>query len=362
VIASKLEKRVILTKDNEIKIKEFPIGTLNSGQVHIQTICSLISAGTELGVQGAYSEYSSSWSEFEYIVQPPAWVGSIARKVERGLGYSNVGRIVALSDDLRNTESFPFRMGDVVLSSGNHASHIVVTPENEHLTPVPQGLSSEEAAFGVLGSVSIYGIERANLRLGDHVAIVGMGVVGQLALQLARYTGCESLIAIDLETKRLEIANKAGATHTVQNSNGDLKKTIREITRGRGIDIVIEASGAASALSLAIDMARTGGKIILLGTPWSRKAEADFFKLHLKELELIGCHQPRCPKIETPYFPWTQSSNRQRILRMIHDGRLDVKRLITHRIPYFEIKEAYRLLREEKDKALGVVILWDQFD
>jgi len=354
-----MEKRVILTENNEIRIKEYPIQELKKGQVLIQTICNLISAGTELGVQGAYSEYSSSWKENENVVQPPSWVGDITRKIERGLGYSNVGRIIALSDDLEHTETFPYKIGDVVLSSGKHASHVVVSPGSEHLTAVPSGLSAEEASFGVLGSVSIYGIERANLRLGDYVAVVGMGVVGQLALQLARFTGCEGLIAVDLETMRLEVAEKAGATHVVNSNSGDMKKTIRKITGDRGIDTVIEASGASSALPMAIDMARTGGKIILLGTPWSRRIEADFFKLHLKELAVIGCHQPQCPKIETTYFPWTQSSNRQKILRMIHDGRLNVKQLITHRLPYREIKEGYRLLQEKKDKALGVIVLWD---
>ena len=362
MIATKTAKRIVLTKDNKIEIREYPIIELQKGQVLIQTICNLISAGTELGVQGAYSEYSSSWSETESIVQPPDWVGGIARKVERGLGYSNVGRIIALSDDLKATESFPFKLGDVVLSSGNHASHVVVTPEFDHLTSIPHGVSFEEATFGVLGSISIYGIERANLRLGDYVAIIGMGVVGQLALQLARYTGCESLVAIELEAKRLEIAKKAGATHTVNSNNGDLEKRIRKITGGRGIDTVIEASGASSAMMLALDMARAGGKVMLLGTPWNRKIEVDFFKLHLKELEVIGCHQPRCPKIETSYFPWTQSSNRKKILRMIHEGRLNVKQLITHRVPYYEVEEAYRLLREEKDKALGVILLWNQAD
>jgi threonine dehydrogenase-like Zn-dependent dehydrogenase len=360
MVSSKTEQRIVLTKDNKIKIKEYPIDELKSGQVLVQTICNLISAGTELGVQGAYSEYSSSWSETETSVQPPGWVGGIAKKIERPLGYSNVGRIIAISEDLQKTESFPFQIGDVVLSSGKHASHVVVSPESEHLTKIPHGLSVEEAAFGVLGSISIYGIERANLRLGDYVAVIGMGVVGQLTLQLARYTGCETLIAIDLEARRLEIADKAGATHIVNSNNGGFKKTIREITCGRGTDTVIEASGASSALPMAFDMARPGGKIILLGTPWGRNVEADFFKLHLKELAVIGCHQPRCPKIETTYFPWTQSSNRKKILRMIRDGRLNVKELITHRVPYYEIEEAYRLLREEKDKALGVILLWDQ--
>jgi NADPH:quinone reductase-like Zn-dependent oxidoreductase len=164
MIVGKKERRVVLTKDNEIEIKEYPLNELQNDQVLVQTICNLISAGTELGVQGAFSEYSSSWLETDSIVQPPEWVSEIARKVERTLGYSNVGRIIALGDDLKNGESFPFKLGDVVLSSGKHASHVVITPEFENLTSVPQGVSCEEAAFGVLGSISIYGIQRANLR------------------------------------------------------------------------------------------------------------------------------------------------------------------------------------------------------
>ena len=79
---------------------------------------------------------------------------------------------------------------------------------------------------------------------------------------------------------------------------------------------------------------------------------------HLKELTLVGCHQPKCPTVATPAFPWTQQYNRRQILKMIERSELNVNRLITHRLPYTEAAEAYRLLRDERDKSLGVVLTW----
>lgn len=356
---SKTERRVVLTEDNQLEIREYPLPAMRPDQVLIESACSLISAGTELGIQGAYAEYSAAWKHDEPTVQHARWIGGVAQRVERSLGYSNVGHIVAVGGEVEKNDNLPFKIGDMVLSSGNHSSHVIVTPGSDHLTPVPAGLSCEEAAFGVLGSVSLYGIERAGLRLGDHVAIIGMGVVGQLAVQLAIRTGCESVTAIDLESSRLEIAQRAGATHIVDVSTEDLNARVRDITHGDGIHTVIEASGASSAIPEAIDIARTGGTILLLGTPWRRNVEADLFLVHLKELAIVGCHQPLCPKVETPAFPWTQSSNRRQILRMIEDGRLNVKQLVTHRKSFLEIEEAYRLLKDEKDKSLAVVLEWN---
>ena len=80
---------------------------------------------------------------------------------------------------------------------------------------------------------------------------------------------------------------------------------------------------------------------------------------HLKELTFIGCHQPNCPKVESIHYPWTQGYNRGQILRMIGDGRLNVKRLISHRLPCSEIEKGYRLLKADKSSSLGVVLCWD---
>lgn len=293
----------------------------------METLCTLISAGTELGTQEQ------------------------TREQDFYPGYSNVGRIIALGEGVTD-----YRVGDVVLSLGNHATHVTVSAAPPSLAPVPQNLSPEEATFGVLGSVSMHGVRKAKVELGEHIAITGMGLVGQLALQLVAQMGCESLIAVDLSDFRLNVARAHGATHALNPQTSDWTTAISSLTNGRGLDGVIEASGYPQLLPTLFDLMRIGGRVLLLGSIWHRKVEVDFMPFHLKELTLIGVHQPKCPTTETPYFPWTQPYNRRQILKMLSDGRLKARPLITHALPFAEAAQAYRLLRDEKDQSLGAVL------
>ena len=322
--------RVVVKPDNHVEIQDFPVRQPGKGEVIVKTASTLISAGTELGSQ------------------------ELARTHDLSPGYSNAGRLVALGKGVDG-----FQIGDPVLSLGSHASYVTVPAAPQSLAKIPTDVSFEEAAFGVLGSVSIHGVRKAKIELGEFVAISGMGLVGQLALQLASHTGSEALIAVDLCDMRLQVAKECGATHILNPKSCDVKAEVNEITRGRGLDVIIEASGYPQALLSAFDLARIGGRIMALGSIWHRKVEVDFMPFHEKELTLIGCHQPKCPTAETIYFPWTQQYNRNQILRMISNGRLNVRRLITHKLPYTEAAEAYRLLRDEKDKSLGVVLSWE---
>lgn len=321
-------KSIVVKPDNQIEISDFTIRPPGEGEVLVKTVSSLISAGTELGSQEQQRTHDFT------------------------PGYSNAGEIVALGNGAQD-----YKVGDRVLSLGGHANYVTVSSRPNSLAPIPDGVSFDEAAFGVLGSVSIHGVRKAKIELGEFAAITGMGLVGQLALQLASQTGCDALVAIDLADMRLQVASEY-ATHTMNPSVREVKSEINGLTNGRGLDIVIEASGYPQALLTAFDLARIGGRIMLLGSIWHRKIEVDFMPFHEKELTLVGCHQPKCPTAETIYFPWTQQYNRRQILKMIADGRMDVQRLISHKLPYDEAAEAYRLLRDEKDKSLGVVLDW----
>jgi len=322
-------RRIAVTPDNRVEIEEFPLSQPGKEQVLIRTISTLISAGTELGTQEQKREKNT---------YP---------------GYSNAGEIIAVGEGVKGYE-----VGDRVLTLGHHASHVVASTEPQAIAGIPANVSFDEASFGVLGSISIHGVRKAKIELGEFAAITGVGLVGQLALQLASKTGCEALIAIDPCAPRLKTASKFGATHTLNPDNPDFKSEINAIAGNRGLDVTIEASGYPEALLYIFDLSRIGGRIVQLGSIWHRIVEVDFMDFHLKELTLIGCHQPKCPTAETAYFPWTQQYNRRQILKMIADGRLNVKSLISHKMPYHEAEEAYRLLRDEKDKSLGIVLDW----
>lgn len=322
--------QIIVRPDNTIIMEDFEIEKPGCGEVLIETVSTLISAGTELGTQ--------EQKRTESFVP----------------GYSNAGTIIALGSDVSN-----YVVGDRVLSLGRHATHVTVGATAQSLAVIPNGVTFDQGAYGVLGSVSLHGVRRAKVELGEFVVITGMGLVGQLALQLVAQTGCEILIALDLSNRRLEVAKEVGATHILNPQYVDVYSEINRITEGRGIDLVIEASGYPELLPVAFQLARIGGRIMLLGSIWHRKIEVDFMDLHEKELTLVGCHQPKCPITSTHHFPWTQQYNRRQILKMISYNQLDVDILTTHRIPYHQIAEAYRLLRNERDKSLGVLLSWN---
>ena len=321
--------RLLVRPDNTVEIGTFEVDLPSSQQVLIETDSTLISAGTELGTQ-------------EQDRQKPFTPG-----------YSNAGRILALGDGVEG-----YQVGDRVLSLGHHASHVTVSDAPQSLVKLPDGASFAAGTFGVLGSVSIHGVRKAKLEFGERLMITGMGVVGQLALQLAKLTGCDQAIAVDLIDQRLEKADISGATHILNPTTCDLKSQVQQLTEGRGLDVVIEASGYPDLLPELFDLMRIGGRIVLLGSIWHRKVELDLMPFHEKELVMIGAHQPKCPTTPTAIFPWTQQYNRAQILKYICQGTLNVDHLISHQLPYTEAETAYRLLRDQRDQSLGVILKW----
>ena len=320
---------LLMMSNNTVEIGTFEIDLPSRQQALIETDSTLISAGTELGTQ-----------EQE-------------RKQPFTPGYSNVGRILALGDGVEG-----YQIGDRVLSLGHNASHVTVSVAPQSLVKLPDRVSFDVGTFGVLGSVSMHGVRKAKLKLGEHLMITGMGVVGQLAMQMAKLSGCDQAIAVDLINQRLEKAIISGATYVLNPTTHDLKSQVQQLTEGRGLDVVIEASGYPDLLPELFDLMRIGGRIVLLGSIWHRKVELDLMPFHEKELVMIGAHQPKCPTTSTSIFPWTQQYNRAQILKYICQGTLNVDHLISHQLPYTEAETAYHLLRAQRDQSLGVILKW----
>lgn len=322
-------QEVVVDARNQISIRPYPIAPPGLGEVLIETTRTLISAGTELGTQEQ------------------------KRSDDFTPGYSNVGHIISVGEGVTD-----YHVDDRVLSLTSHASHVTSSTKPHELQLIPDGVSDESATFGVLGSVAMHGVRKAKIEAGEHLLITGMGVVGQLVLRICRHLGTETILAADLVNERLAMAASGGATHVVNPRQMDLAATVGTVTDGRGVDVVVEASGYPDVLPQLFDVCRIGARIMLLGSIWHRKVEIDFMDFHEKELSLVGCHQPKCPIQATPAYPWTQQYNRAQILRMINDGRLDVSELISHRLPHVEAQEGYRLLREDLGKSLGVILEW----
>ena len=319
------------------KIVEGEIGAPGPNQVLVNTRRTLISSGTEL----AFFEGRHSWFKTGKTTFPC------------GCGYSNVGIIESVGDQV--TE---YHKGERVFSLAGHAERYLATTDK--IIRIPKGLADEKAAFATVGSVALHGIRGCHLQIGETLLILGQGLIGQLALRLARLTGVRIIIAADAYKERLKISRQGGADYTINITNMSLEDEIKKITEGQGANVVIEASGSPEAVISALKVAANRGRIIILGCPHGT-VELDLYsELQTKELSLIGSYQPNCPQIETPYYPWTQQGNRQAIFQYLQEGKINLSELITHRMAFHKAKELYTLLSKHKDKALAAIIEWEE--
>ena len=225
---------------------------------------------------------------------------------------------------------------------------------------MPDKVAPEDAVFLVMGAISMHGMRRARIQLGEAVAIMGMGLVGQLALSLCRLAGAMPLIAIDLDQDRLAIAADRGADYTLVPEDGtDLAAKVRGWCPEDGADVVIEATGKPEVYPTAVRLARTGGRVVGLGSPRG-SVEMDFMTdVHLREVDIIGAIQPITPESAHVYYPWTKSRDRRLLLDLMARGRLRAADLITHRAAPAECQSVYSMLADRPQDALGVVFEWE---
>ena len=328
-------RSVVVASPGVIAIENIEIPPVGAGQCRMRTTCSLISSGTELAFfQGTHSSVVAGSTKYPVST-----------------GYSNVGSVEEVGGDIRG-----FVPGDRVMCQAGHVSRYNVGPEA--MTKIPDEVTDEQAVFTILASIALYGLRNAVPQIGECVLILGMGVIGQLALRLLRICGVDKIIAADTYPMRLEMARRGGADYTVNIAQDDLPAKIMALTKGRGCEIVIEASGNPRAVIAALQAASRKGRIVILGCPHGRVDLDLYSELQKKDLSLIGAYQPNCPVVETAATPWTKLRNRELVLTYLQDKRLEFESLLTHRRPYTEAQIVYDALSREKDKALAGILDW----
>ena len=262
-----------------------------------------------------------------------------------------VGEIVKVGNNDRG-----LKKGDRVLALYGHSNY--GTPLLQYITPIPEGLDYEKAVFGVMGAIALHGIRGANVQFGNNVLIIGLGMIGQLALRLARLFPVKNIIVADMLTKRLELARSGGADYCINPQRHNIEEAVNEITSGKGCQNIIESSGSPKAIISSLKSAAPRAKIVILGSPHEPVSLELYQELQKKEITICGSYQPSCPVIEHPYTPWTQNNNRALILDFLNSGKLDFSELITHRIPWQSADKLYNTLIEDKKRTMAAVIDW----
>lgn len=326
-------KRVVWPERAKVDIEEFEIPSLNDDEVLVESECTLISPGTERA----------------FLLGLPNTRGGFPSRP----GYSNIGRVIAVGKAVTNCP-----IGERVASTGGHTSHFVTEP-NRLIQMGSADVPAEEAVFFNLGAIALQGVRKARIELGETTLVLGQGLVGLLALQLARVSGAVPAIAADLTDSRLNVSKCIGADCTLNPEDADFTEQLAAVTNGDGPAVVIEATGHPDAISTALDVAGWGARVIILASTRGETPNVNFYRdVHKKGLMLYGAHNSIRPRHETsPHF-WTLEDDSRLLLSLIAQKRFSVAPLITHRVRGEEAPKAYQLLMAWNPELLGVVLQW----
>lgn len=278
------------------------------------------------------------------------------------VGYSAAGEVVAVGEGVTD-----IAVGDLVSCAGagvaNHADYVTV--KRNLLCRIPTGCPVNLAASTTVGAIALQGVRRAAPQLGERVAVLGLGLIGQITAQLLRAAGCD-VIGLDLDPARVERARSLGMRDGASESEA-FKAVVRDATGGRGADrtLVTAATKSAAVVNLAMAVTRAKGTVVLVGDVGLKIDREQFYR---KEIDLLmstsygpGRYDPSY-EVEGHDYPfgyvrWTLNRNMQAYMEMIAAGRIDVQPLIDRVISIDEAPAAYRALAEgESGQPLGVLI------
>ncbi len=352
-------------------VREVPAPAAAHGALLIETRRSLISAGTErmLVEFGRGSLLQKARQQPEKVAQVidkartdgiVATLGAVRSRLEEPvpLGYCNVGVVLEVGPGVSG-----FAVGDRVVSNGAHAQ-IVSAPRNL-CARVPDNVSDDAAAFTVLGAVALQGMRLAEPALGERFVVIGLGLVGQLAVQLLRAAGCR-VLGIDPDRRKVETARGFGADIIAVDYSDDVERTAAAFSEGRGVDGVLlaAATGSSEPLALGARMCRKRGRLVLVGVTGLELNRDDFYR---KELTFqVSCsygpgrYDPDYEQGGRDYplgfVRWTEQRNLAAVLDMLSLGRLGVGPLISHRFEFASAPAAYELLASASEASLGILL------
>ncbi|KKR04389.1 MAG: hypothetical protein UT30_C0008G0011 [Candidatus Uhrbacteria bacterium GW2011_GWF2_39_13] len=324
--------RVVFPEKGKVDIEKFKIPELKENEILVKTVNTLISSGTEIAIlRGAPN------TKKQFPVFP---------------GYLNAGEIIKKGKNVKS-----LKIGDRVVSYGIHASHVIVPVESSF--NIPQNLSSEDAVFSLLASISLQGIRKSNIELGSKIAIIGQGLIGLLATRFARMNGAFPVIAVDISDLRLKTALSSGADYSINVSKDNLQEKIRTLISDKYADIVIVAVETSSAILEASKIVKDMGKIILLGSPRDEESKINFYSdIHYRGISIIGAHARNTLPHNSFHGCWTRQDDINLIIKLLCNKKLIVKDLISHRFDYSDIIKVYNALTLNQEKYLGVIVKW----
>jgi predicted dehydrogenase/threonine dehydrogenase-like Zn-dependent dehydrogenase len=369
----------IIIKQGQAVIEEVPVPKVEPGTVLVQVNHSCISIGTEMS--GVKSSGTPLWKRalkqpknVKKVVQMAATQGlSKTRSVVSGKlaagnpsGYSATGVVLEIGAGINDLQP-----GDRVACAGAQCAHhaeIICVPRNLTV-PVPDNLGFPEASTVTLGAIALQGVRRATPTLGESFVVIGLGLLGQLTVQMLKVNGCR-VIGTDLDKDRIQLALNLGMDAGIHPAeDNDIDQVVR-LTDGIGADGVIITAATASdeVVSTAFTMCRKKGRVVLVGDVGLHLNRADFYQ---KELDFFistsygpgrydNIYEEQGLDYPVAYVRWTENRNMAEYLRLIAEAQLNVQSLIAKTYPLEHAPQAYESLKDSSAKPLMVLLSYPQ--
>ncbi|NPE28856.1 Gfo/Idh/MocA family oxidoreductase [Methanococcoides sp. SA1] len=371
-------KQVVLNlKDGNLTVEEVPIPTIKGSGVLVRNHYSVISAGTESGLvdlaeKSLIGKARARPDLAKKVIDKAKRDGPISAfqqamgrlEQREPLGYSSSGTVIAVSKDITN-----IKIGDRIACAGagyaNHAD-VVFIPRNL-CVKVPENVDLKDACFTTVGAIAMQGVRNADVRVGENIVVVGLGLVGLITVQILKAAGCR-VFGVDLDEAKVKLAKEIGADAAFSRNSPNIEEKINQFTRGIGADVTIIAAATKSndPVDFAANVTRERGKVVIVGLVGMDIPREQYYN---KEIELRVSRSYGPGRYDRNYeefgqdYPaayvrWTENRNMESFVDLLAMKKFSMEKIITHEFTIEKAPEAYEIINERKP-YLGIVLEYD---
>ncbi len=317
--------RIEFPRPGACELRSFEEGMPGPGEILVESLLTLVSPGTERAIYLGMRNVPATYPHVP--------------------GYCQVGKVAAVGP------AAGVQPGEVVATSGAHASvHLCAAGR---ALVVPTGLAVKSAVAMQVGAIALQGVRKAAIQPGEVVAVLGCGLIGQLAAQLARLAGGD-VVSVARSPERLAVATACGIERVL-----DARHEAGQLGAVHA-DVVIDATGQAAAFHDACSAAREGARLVLLGSNRSDTPGVDLQAWQRRRLVIIGAHFSTTPQTDASPCAWTWRRECEAFLGLAAAGRLHLGPLVTRTSTPGEAAAVYRDLAQVGDKSVAVIFDWSQ--
>lgn len=331
-------KQIVFTEVNKAELIDSQTPRMNSNCVMVKTELSTISAGTEKANITGDPNVDAKGSRVSF---------------PRSSGYNSVGEVVAVGEAVKSVS-----VGDrVVVFWGKHRAYNVVT--EDHVVKIDdENVDSKAAAMSFIASFPMAAIRKTRLEMGESAMVMGLGILGMIAVKLLRLAGAVPIVAVDPNPVRRDIALRSGADYAFDPFEEGFAEKVKAVSGG-GINVAIEVTGVGAGLDEALDCMAKFGRVALLGCTRSSDFTIDYYKkVHAPGITIIGAHTIARPEYESHPGWFTHRDDIKSVLRLLSGGRLDLESLVEETHSPTECGEVYKRLVFDKNFPIVVQFDW----